>query len=132
MLRYMLDTNLCVRFLRDRPPSIANRLALEKGNLCISIIVLHELYVGAELSARTGYQYDLADDFASRVDVLLFDRNAAAHAANIRASLKRQGQLIGANDMLIAGHARSLGLIVVTNNLKDFTRVEGLRCEDWL
>ena len=74
----------------------------------------------------------LVTELASRLTVLDFDDNAARHAADIRANLSRKGQLIGSNDMLIAGHARSLGLMLVTNDLSDFKRVDGLRCEDWL
>ncbi|WP_312164830.1 PIN domain-containing protein [Phenylobacterium sp.] len=70
--------------------------------------------------------------FASRLEVLAFDDVAADHAAEIRASLERRGQPIGGYDLLIAGHARSRGLTVVTGNLAEFGRVEGLRCEDWL
>jgi tRNA(fMet)-specific endonuclease VapC len=132
MLEYMLDTNLCVRVLREQPAHIGKRLLKEADAVCISSIVLHELYLGAELSARMVYQSELAEEFAARLVVLDFDHAAARHAANIRADLTRRGQMIGANDLLIAGHARSLGLKLVTGNLKEFTRVEGLRCEDWV
>lgn len=132
MLLSMLDTNVCVRALRDDASHIHRRLKIETDSLCLSTVVLHELYVGAELSARIAYQYELADDIAARLTVLQFDTNAARHAANIRADLTRRGQLIGANDILIAGHARSLGLKLITGNLGEFSRVDGLRCEDWL
>ena len=69
--------------------------------------------------------------FCARLEVLPFDADAAAHAADIRAALERQGRTIGGYDLLIAGHARSRGLVVVTNNLGEFTRVDGLRCVDW-
>lgn len=72
------------------------------------------------------------EDFAARLEVLAFDEAAADHAADIRAELERKGQAIGAYDVLIAGHARSRGLMVVTGKLREFVRVEGLRCEDWL
>jgi tRNA(fMet)-specific endonuclease VapC len=93
---------------------------------------LHELYVGAELSARPAHHLGLVTELAARLSVLDFDDGAARHAADIRADLTRKGQLIGNNDMLIAGHARSFGLKVITTDLSDFTRVDGLRCEDWL
>lgn len=131
MLECMLDTNLCVRALRDQPEHIRRRLKIEADYLCISTIVLHELYVGAELSARPEYQVQLAEEFAARIMVLEFDAAAARHAANIRADLKRRGAMIGSNDLLIAGHARSLGLKLITGNLGEFSRVDGLRCEDW-
>lgn len=132
MIEFMLDTNLCVRVLRDHPPHIRERLERNADSLCISSLVLHELYVGAEMSARVAYQYQLADQFAARLVVVDFDAKAAQHAANIRVDLQRRGEMIGANDLLIAGHARSLGLKLITGNLREFTRVEGLRCEDWL
>jgi tRNA(fMet)-specific endonuclease VapC len=128
----MLDTNLCVRVLRGQAPHLQQRLIEQADAVCISTIVLHELYVGAELSDRPGFNYELADALAARLTVLPFDDAAAQHAANIRAALQKTGALIGSNDLLIAGHARSLGLKLITGNLREFTRVEGLRCEDWL
>ena len=131
MLRYMLDTNLCIRVLRDRPQSVRQRFNLEADGLCISTIVLTELFHGAATSARPSDNRNKVEAFAARVDVLPFDGRAADHAADIRANLERRGRTIGAFDVLIAGHARSLGLVIVTGNLAEFQRVEGLRCEDW-
>ncbi|KQM89862.1 plasmid maintenance protein [Sphingomonas sp. Leaf67] len=132
MLRYMLDTNLCIRVLRDRPQTIRERFNAEADGLCISSIVLFELLYGAAKSARPIENRSEVERFASRLDVLPFDDDAAAHAGDIRAVLARQGRMIGSYDLLIAGHARSRGLVVVTGNLGEFERVEGLRCEDWL
>lgn len=132
MLRYMLDTNLCIRLLRDRPKGLRPRFNAEAEGLCISTVVLTELLHGAEKSARPESNRRDVEMFASRLEVLAFDADAASQAAEIRASLERRGEAIGAYDVLIAGHARSRGLIVVTGNLKEFRRVEGLRCDDWL
>ena len=132
MLHSMLDTNVCIRALRKNFPHIRKRLEAERGTLCISTIILHELYVGGELSERPDHQSEVIDAFTSRLQVLDFDAEAAFHAASIRADLTKRGQLIGPNDILIAGHARSLGLKLITGNLQEFTRVDGLRCEDWL
>jgi tRNA(fMet)-specific endonuclease VapC len=132
MMRYMLDTNLCIRVLRDRPAGLRQRFSREAGSLSISAIVLTELLVGAAKSNRPNENRREVDRFAARLEVLAFDDDAASHAADIRASLERRGQSIGGYDTLIAGHARSRGLIVVTGNLREFTRVEGLRTEDWL
>lgn len=132
MLRYMLDTNLCVRVLRDRPQGLRERFNAEAEALCISTIVLTELLHGAEKSARPVENRREVERLAERLEVAVFDDNAAAHAANIRATLERQGLPIDGYDVLIAGHARSRGLVVVTGNLREFTRVEGLRAEDWL
>lgn len=127
----MLDTNLCIRVLRDRPAGLRPRFNAEADSLCISTIVLTELLNGAEKSARADHNRREVERFAARLEILPFDANAAAHAADIRATLEREGKPIGGYDLLIAGHARSRGLIVVTGNLGEFTRVPALRCEDW-
>jgi tRNA(fMet)-specific endonuclease VapC len=131
MLRHLLDTNLCIRVLRDRPDALRDRFNAEADGLCISSIVLYELLTGAAKSARPQQHRQEVERFASRLAVLLFDAEAAAHAADIRATLEQRSRVIGAYDLLIAGHARSRGLTVVTNNLQEFTRVDGLLCEDW-
>jgi len=132
MLRYMLETNLCIRVLRDKPPAARDRFNREADGLCISSVVLMELFYGAEKSARPEHHRRAIEDFAARLDILAFDAPAAAHAAEIRADLERRGQPIGAYDLQIAGHARSQGLTVVTGNVAEFRRVDGLRSEDWL
>lgn len=132
MLAAMLDANLCIRVLRDRPGAWRERFKAEARSLAISTIVLHELYYGAERSDRPQVQRSKVGDFAAHISVLDFDSAAASQAAVIKANLAAIGQLIGPNDLLIAGHARSLDLKLITGNLKEFTRVEGLRCEDWL
>jgi tRNA(fMet)-specific endonuclease VapC len=128
----MLDTNLCVRVLRDRPQGLRPRLNIEADSLCISSITFAELVYGAEKSAGPAQNSAEVDQLATRLQVLAFDDRAAAHSAEIRANLERRGVPIGAYDLLIAGHGRSQGLIIVTGNLREFSRVEGLRAEDWL
>jgi tRNA(fMet)-specific endonuclease VapC len=132
MLRYMLDTNLCIRVLRDKPASVRPRFNEEADGLSISTVVLTELLHGAAKSGRPAENRRAVEDFAARLELLPFDEAAAGHAAEIRAALERKGTPIGAYDLLIAGHARSRGLALVTGNLREFRRVEGLRCEDWL
>ena len=132
MLRYLLDTNLCIRVLRDRPAGLRGRFNAEADSLCISDVVLYELMFGAEKSARPMQNRTDVERFAARLSVLPFDSAAAAHTADIRATLERQGTPIGSYDVMIAGSARSRGLIVVTGNLREFNRVDGLRSEDWL
>ncbi|MFT4252839.1 MAG: tRNA(fMet)-specific endonuclease VapC [Caulobacter sp.] len=132
MLRYMLDSNLCIRVLRDRPAGLRDRFNLNADALCISTIVLTELLHGAAKSARPEHHRNAVEQFAARLEVLPFDASAADHAADIRAALERSGRSIGGYDLLIAGHARSRGLVVITGDLGEFARVEGLRCEDWL
>jgi tRNA(fMet)-specific endonuclease VapC len=128
----MLDTIVCIRVLRDRPPSARARFNAEADGLCISVVTLGELLHGAAKSARPAEIRREVEHFAARLEVLPFDADAAAHVADIRAGLERRGQIIGPYDLMIAGHARSRGLVVVTGNLKEFTRVDGLRAEDWL
>ncbi len=132
MLRHLLDTNLCIRVLRDRPPQVRERFNLEADSLCISTIVMTELLHGAAKSARPAHNRNEVERFAARLEVLAFDAPAADHAADIRANLEARGEMIGGYDLLIAGHARSRGLTVITGNLSEFRRVDGLRCEDWL
>jgi tRNA(fMet)-specific endonuclease VapC len=131
VLRYMLDTNLCIRVLRDRPKNMRERFNAEATAMCVSSIVVYELLVGAEKSANPVATRREVERFLSRLQVLQFDEPAAAHAAEIRAALERRGSPIGPHDTLIAGHARSLGLIVITGDLGEFGRVDGLRSEDW-
>lgn len=131
MLRYLLDTNLCIRVLRDRTQNLRARFNAHAETLCMSDVVLHELLVGAERSADPARVRREVEAFAARLTVLPFDSAAAAHAASIRAELERRGLIIGAYDLMIAGHARSRGLTVITGNLGEFTRVPGLLCEDW-
>jgi tRNA(fMet)-specific endonuclease VapC len=131
MSNYMLDTDLCIRVLRDRTPELSDRFSQHGDALCISTITLTELLVGAAKSMRPEQDRQMVDRFAARLKVLPFDVLAAEHAAEIRAALERIGQKIGPHDPLIAGHARSRGLIVVTGNIREFSRVDGLRCENW-
>ncbi len=132
MLRYLLDTNLCIRVIRDRPRGLRPRFNTEADALCISDVVLYELLYGAERSTRPAEIRHEIGRFAARLTILPFDDDAASHAAEIRASLERDGSAIGPYDLMIAGHARSRGLIVITGNLREFKRVDGLRAEDWL
>ncbi len=108
------------------------RFNAEAAGLCISDVVRYELVYGAEKSARPAENRQVVERFAGRLAVLPNGSSAAAHTADVRASLERRGLVIGAYDLMIAGHARSQGLVVVTGNLREFGQVEGLRSEDWL
>lgn len=131
MLRYLLDTNFCIRVLRDRPKGLRERFNDNAEALCISDVVLYELLYGAEKSQNPAKIRREVEHFSGRLSVLPFDDDAAAHTAEIRADLEARGCVIGPYDLMIAGHARSKGLVVVTGNLREFTRVNGLRSEDW-
>lgn len=134
MLRYLLDTNICIRILRNRPVvegPLGDRLNQAADAIATSTVVMTELLHGAAMSARPSHHAEQARRLLARTAVLDLDAAAAEHAADIKADLQRRGRLIGGNDILIAGHARSRGLILVTGNLKEFERVEGLLLEDW-
>lgn len=132
MLRYMLDTNLCIATIRDKPDVARAAFKLHYGQMCISTVTVMELLYGVELSAQAQRNLVEVEGFLARLEVLEYDSAAAAHTAQIRAELKKAGTQIGAYDQMIAGHARSRGLVVVTNNTKEFQRVAGLRTEDWI
>ncbi len=131
MLRYMLDTNTCIRAMRASPTSkLAGRFNRHAEQLCISSIVLAELHYGAENSQRVAENLIEIEQFVARLQVVLdFDAVAAADFGRIRTALRKKP--IGPLDTLIAAHARSRNLIVVTGNVGEFGRVPGLVVEDW-
>jgi len=131
MLRYLLDTNICIYVLRDRPSHVREVFNRHAAHLCTSSIVLGELLYGAEKSAQPERNLEQIERFMARLEVLAFDEAAAAHFGSIRAELERGGEPIGAYDLMVAGHARSVGLRLVTNNEREFTRVPGLLVENW-
>lgn len=127
----MLDTNIVIFVIKRKPISALETFNRHAGQLSISSITLAELIHCAEKSEQAEKNLRLVDDFTSRLVVLDYDTKAAAHYGNIRAELEKSGQTIGVNDLHIAGHARSEGLILVTNNKREFERVSGLRLENW-
>jgi len=128
----MLDTNIVIYVIKRRPLDVLATFNQHAGQMCISSITLAELLHSVEKSSRPDYNLQKTENFVSRLDVLEYTPKAAAHYGNIRACLEKQGNTIGVNDLHIAGHARSEGLILVTNNLKEFERVEALRFENWV
>ena len=132
MLKYMLDTNICIFTVKNKPQEVREAFNRYQGQLCISAITLMELIYGAEKSAAPEKNLAVVESFAARLDVLNYDQEAAAHSGQLRAELAKNGKPIGPYDQMIAGHARSQGLILVTNNLREFERVPGLRVEDWV
>jgi len=132
MLKYMLDTNIVIYVIKRRPLDILSTFNRHAGQMCISTITFSELMHGAEKSEHREQNLRQVEDFVSRLDVLPYGSKAAAHYGQIRADLERKGTTIGINDLHIAGHARSEGLILVTNNLREFERVDALRLENWV
>ncbi len=131
MLKYMLDTNICIFTIKNRPQQVRDAFNRSHDQLCISSVSLMELIYGAEKSASPEKNLSVVEGFAARLEVLSYDELAASHTGQFRAELARSGAPIGTYDQPIAGHARSRGLIVVTNNRREFDRVPGLRVEDW-
>jgi tRNA(fMet)-specific endonuclease VapC len=132
MLRYLLDTNICIYVIKKHPPALREKFNALAEALCISSITLAELQFGAEKSARRLDNLRSVEQFAARLEVLPFGVKAAVHYGQLRADLERAGKPCGANDMLIAAHARSEGLVVVTNNSREFKRMPGLQVENWV
>jgi tRNA(fMet)-specific endonuclease VapC len=132
MLAFMLDTNICIHVIRTYPPQLRDPFNAAAEQLCISSITLGELHYGAEKSARREANLAAIGQFVARLEVLPFGAKAAAHYGQLRAEFQRAGTPCGPHDMQIGGHARSEGLIVVTNNLREFARMPGVRAEDWL
>jgi tRNA(fMet)-specific endonuclease VapC len=128
----MLDSNICV-FAMNNNPEICSRLAAEQPfGLSISAITEAELWFGVENSTSRKKNADRLHSFLEIVEILPFDTLAAAEYGRVRTKLKRAGTPIGDRDTFIASHAKSLGLTLVTNNTREFQRVEGLAVEDWL
>jgi tRNA(fMet)-specific endonuclease VapC len=132
MLTYMLDTNICIYVLKTYPPELREKFNALAEQLCISSITLGELRFGAEKSARRAENLTAIEHFTTRLEVLPFTDKAAAHYGQLRAELERAGTPCGVHDMQIGGHGRSEGLILVTNNLREFRRMPGLRVENWV
>ncbi|MHC8302262.1 type II toxin-antitoxin system tRNA(fMet)-specific endonuclease VapC [Pseudomonas sp. ZS1P83] len=132
MIKYMLDTNICIFTIKNKPQIVREAFNRHNGQLCISAVTLMELIYGAEKSATPEKNLGVIEGFAARLEVLPFDNEAATHTGMIRSELAKAGTPIGPYDHMIAGHARSRGFIVVTNNLREFERVPGLRVEDWV
>ncbi len=132
MLRYMLDTNICIYVLKNRPASLKDRFNSLADQLCVSAVTVGELIYGAEKSQRSVENLAVVETFTARLEVLAFGARAASHFGQIRAALERIGKPIGAYDMMIGAHARSEGLMLVTNNLREFERIDGLRSENWV
>ncbi|MFY9260175.1 MAG: type II toxin-antitoxin system VapC family toxin [Gallionella sp.] len=132
MLKYLLDTNIVIYVIKQRPLSVLAIFNQQHGRMAISSITLAELIHGAEKSRDVARNMAIVEDFVSRLTVLPYDDTAAWQYGNIRATLEKAGQTIGVNDLHIAAHARSLGLTLVTNNLREFERVPGLLLENWV
>ena len=131
MLRYLLDTNIVIYVIKRRPLQALEIFNRNAGRMAISAITLAELQHGAEKSSNPAANLAVVEDLCSRLEVLPYGAKAAQHYGSIRATLEKQGQTIGVNDLHIAAHARSEGLTLVSNNLREFERVPALQFENW-
>lgn len=131
-VRYLLDTNICIYIAKRRPPEVAGRFErLHPGEVGMSMITYGELLLGAEKSQHPKQAADRLERFVVLVPVLSLPDESPRHYARIRAELERAGTPIGANDLWIAAHALTSGLVLVSNNLREFGRVSGLQTENW-
>ena len=128
----MLDTNIVIYVIKRCPIDVLDIFNLHTGQMCISSITLAELLHGVAKSTKIEHNLRQVEDFVSRLEVLEYGSKAASHYGDIRTDLERKGKPIGVNDLHIAGHARSESLTLVTNNLREFERVEALRLENWV
>lgn len=132
-MRYMLDTNICIYAIKNKPKEVIERLKKhDPCEICISSVTYAELIHGVEKSKAVDKNRVALTLLLADVEILSFDAKAAEGYGEIRAELERKGTPIGPLDMMIAGHAKSLGYTVVTNNIKEFERIVGLRFENWV
>jgi tRNA(fMet)-specific endonuclease VapC len=132
MLKYMLDTNIVIYAMKNRPERIRDAFKKHDGQMCISSVTLGELIYGAEKSAAPEQNLADIESMIARLEVKPFDAPAAIHFGQVRAALAKVGKPIGPYDAMIAGHARALALVLVTNNENEFQRVPGLMRENWV
>jgi len=132
--QYLLDTNICIYITKHQPEIVRQHFEkhLPDGNIFISVITLGELRFGAEKSQWKDKAFKVIDELTSIIPVIDLDEKTADHYAQIRKELAVQGQMIGNNDLWLAAHARANNWIMVTNNEKEFLRVDGLRVENWV
>jgi tRNA(fMet)-specific endonuclease VapC len=132
-MKYMLDTNICIELIRKQPPKLIQRLtSTSVRDVGVSAITVAELQHGASKSQKPEANLAALEQFLLPLSIADFGYEASTVYGQIRTDLERKGALIGPMDLLIAAHAVSLGVILVTNNVKEFSRVPNLQIEDWL
>jgi len=132
-MKYMLDTNICIGLIRQKPVNLIQRLTrCDPGDVGVSSITIAELAHGAKKSNQIEQNLSALEQFLLPIEVADFDQRASAAYGFIRAILEREGKIIGSMDMLIGAHALSLGVVLVTNNTGEFQRIPKLKIEDWM
>jgi tRNA(fMet)-specific endonuclease VapC len=130
---FILDTNICIYIIKKQPASVLARFEqLQVGEVAMSLVTFGELEYGALRSQNQQKAKQILNDITRFIPVLSMEQSVAEHYADIRADLAAKGKPIGNNDLWIAAHARSLDAILVSNNLKEFERVDGLKLENWV
>ena len=132
MLKYLLDTNIVIYVLKRRPKEVLDLFNANASRMAISSITLSELIYGAEKSLDTDKNLEAVEEFVSHLEVLPYDAKASQHYGQIKAALEKKEQIIGENDIHITAHAISHGLILVSNNVREFKRVPNLALENWV
>ncbi len=130
-MKYLLDTNVCIDLIRDRPDVVARAAAVSPDDCAASTVTVYELFYGAEKARDPAAERQHVETLLATVSELPFGSRAAEAAAKIRGTLESAGCVIGPYDLLLAGHAISTGLILVTDNISEFQRVPGLSIENW-
>lgn len=130
---YMLDTNICGYIIRNRPTYIKEKFKMVESehDIALSSIVVSELLYGAKKKGSERL-IKTVNAFIDNFTILDFDKSASNEYANIRVSLEKSGNIIGSNDLFIASHVKAKGAVLVTNNTKEFNRVDGLIIENWI
>lgn len=132
-MNYLLDTNICIYLIKRKPPEVLQRfLQLQPGSVFISSVTTSELYYGAQKSQRVQTNLEALNNFLLPFRIVDYDESASFLYGELRADLEKRGQPIGPLDMMIAAHALSLDVPLVTNNTKEFERVKGLKLENWV
>ncbi len=132
-MKYLVDTNICIYIMKEKPVSVINRFkSLDISDIAVSEITVSELFYGVEKSQRKAENHQRLNEFLMPFTVLPYRSPASKAYAKIRADLERKGQVIGALDMLIASHAIAEDLTLVTNNTKEFQRINELKLENWV
>lgn len=130
---YMLDTNICIYIIKNKPASVRTKFEqMQIGDVAMSMITFGELEYGALRSQNATRQLQIMDELSRYIPVLAMQQEVSKTYAEIRADLTSKGTPIGNNDLWIAAHARTLGATLVSNNTKEFVRVDGLKLENWV
>lgn len=130
--RFLLDTNICIYIRQKRPPEVLARFKkLKEGEAGLSVITYGELFYGAAKSPQRLAAMDKLNDLLAFLPILPLPDSTALHYGEIRAALEANGDIIGGNDLWVAAHARAAGLVLVTNNEREFKRVPGLKLQNW-